>query len=113
MHPRFFDCGVEIVECFSRIRQSQCDAEANCRMFLDIRQSRLDVEANYRMFFTYSIISAYRADHFAFLGISRLPEKKETVEMREFISDFHCLLFVHTLKLMTFPKKGDGLYFVD
>ena len=34
----------------------------------------------------------------------RLSEKKETVEMREFISHFHCLLFVNTLKLMTLPQ---------
>ena len=36
----------------------------------------------------------------------RLSEKKETVEMREFISHFHCLLFVNTLKLMTLLKRG-------
>ncbi|WP_394700707.1 JAB domain-containing protein [uncultured Trichococcus sp.] len=31
----------------------------------------------------------------------RLSEKKKTVKMREFLSHFHCLLFVNTLKLMT------------
>lgn len=97
----FLTAGPRLLNGCARIRQFQCAAEANCRMFLDIRQSRPDVEANYRMFLSYSTISVHCAEWFAFLGIFRWSEKKEIVDMREFISHFHCLLFVDTLKLMT------------